>query len=146
MSTLLGYMFSVLGRQLKVGANLFSHWTDKTLLVYVSFEFTHSRCFYSVMEVSMSYQLVCMHKVEFISWVITSNCCQTAKWVNAKCFVLACICLCCTVGLSIWLVIWLLSERHVEAYVFICVEYYCVVKLVKCVNIYTWNWWSFLCT
>jgi len=142
MSTLLSYMFSVLGRQLKVGGNLSSHWTDKTLLVYMSFEFTHSKCFYSVLEVSMSFHLVFMHKVDFISWVINSNCCLTAKRVIAECFVLACICLCCTVGLSIRL----LSERHVEAYVFVCVEYHCVVKLVKCVNVWTWNWWSFFCT
>jgi len=90
----------------------------------------NASCFYSVCEVSMSFHLVFTHKVDFISWVINSNCYPTAKRVIAECFVLACICLCCTVGLSIWS----LSERHVEAYVFVCVEYHYVVKLVKCVN------------
>jgi len=51
----------------------------------------------------MSFQLVFIHKVDFISRVMNGNCCQRANWDNAECFVLACICLCCTVGLSIWL-------------------------------------------
>jgi hypothetical protein len=63
----------------------------------------------------MSFQLIFVDKVDFISPVININCCQTAKGVNAECFVLACICLCCTFGLSICL----LSEGHVEAHVFI---------------------------
>jgi hypothetical protein len=47
--------------------------------VCVSFEFTHARCFYSVVEVSMSFQWVFVHEVDFISQVMDGDCCQMAE-------------------------------------------------------------------